>query len=76
MIATLSLLGTIALGDLLSLFLTIVIAGLIFWVLLWAIDACGTPEPFNKVLKVIIIVIAVIFLINILLGLSGTHLFR
>jgi hypothetical protein len=76
MIATLSLLGTIALGDLLSVFITLVIAGLIFWVLMWAIDACGTPEPFNKVLKVILIVVIVIFLINLLLGLSGTHLFR
>lgn len=56
---------------LVTLLITLVIGGLIFWLLFWFIGFVGLPEPFAKVAKVVIGLVAVVFLINILLGLSG-----
>ncbi len=66
----------IASSGILSLLVTLVIAGLIFWLVWWFIDYVGVPEPFNKVIRVIIGLAALIFLINLLMGLNGTPLFR
>ncbi len=66
----------IAASGLLSLLVTLIIVGLIAWLCWWFIDYVGLPEPFNKVCRVIIALVVLIYLINILLGLSGTHLFR
>jgi hypothetical protein len=60
----------------LSLFVNLVIMGLIFWLIWWFIDYVGVPEPFHRVLKVVVGLVALIFLINILLSLGGTPLFR
>lgn len=38
----------------LSLLVTLVVAGLIFWLVWWFIDYVGVPEPFNKVIRVVI----------------------
>ena len=54
-----------------SLIITLVVGALIFWVLWWGLGMIGLPEPFNKIIKVILIVAVVIFLVNILLGFSG-----
>jgi hypothetical protein len=56
---------------LLSLLVTIVIAGLIFWLIWWFIGYVGVPEPFNKVIRVILGLAVLIFLINILMTLGG-----
>lgn len=64
--------GTLLLG----LFVKLILMGLIFWLIWWFIDYVGIPEPFNKVLRVVIGLVALIFLINILLSLSGQPLFR
>lgn len=61
----------IAGSALLNMLVMLVIAGLIFWLLFWFIGFVGLPEPFAKVAKVVIGLVAVVFLINILLGLSG-----
>lgn len=55
--------------------LYIVVAAVIFYIIWWFISWVGVPEPFLKVLKVLIGLAAVIFLINILLGLIGHPLF-
>ena len=60
----------------LSLLVTLVIVGLIFWLAWWFLDYIGLPEPFNKVCRVIIGLAALLFLVNTLLRLSGTALFR
>lgn len=49
----------------------IIIAGIIFWLVNWLIGYVGIPEPFNKVAKVIVAVVAVVMLINALLMLVG-----
>jgi len=61
---------------LLSLLLTLVVVGLICYLLWWLIGFIGLPEPFNKVARVLIAVFAVIFLINLLLGFGGHPLIR
>jgi len=53
-------------------FFVLVIVALIVWVLLWALGAIGVPEPFNKVIRVVIILLACLFLVNWLLGLIGS----
>jgi hypothetical protein len=57
--------------------LYLIIAGLIFGLLWWLIGYCGVPEPFNKVARVILAVLAVFVCIGILLSLvSGQPVFR
>lgn len=42
-----------------------------FGLVWWLIDFCRTPEPFNRVLKGIVAVVAVLFLCNLILQLAG-----
>ena len=49
----------------------ILIAGVIFWLLTWLIGYCGVPEPFAKVARVVIAIVAVLVLINALLMVAG-----
>jgi hypothetical protein len=56
---------------LLNLAIIIVVAGVIFWLIWWFIDWIGLPEPFNKVAKVLVGLVALIFLVKILLSLIG-----
>lgn len=42
------------------------IVGLIFGLLFWLVDVFGCPQPLNKVLKVILTVIMVIYAISLL----------
>lgn len=63
--------------DLMTLLIQIVVFGLIMWVLWWGLGKIGLPEPFAKVATVILVLITVIFLINILLSVTGSApLFR
>jgi hypothetical protein len=49
----------------------LIILGLVFWLLWWLIGYCGIPEPFNKVARVLLAVLAAFILIGFLLGLIG-----
>lgn len=53
----------------------LVVAGIIIWLLWWALNTINPPEPFKKVGTVIIVLATVIILINILLTLVGKPLF-
>lgn len=57
--------------DLISLVIYLVILGVIFWLVWWFIGFVGVPEPFNKVLRVIVGLVAFIMILNLLLGLLG-----
>lgn len=61
---------------LISLLVWIVIVGLIFGLLWWLLDYCHIPEPFNKVVRVVLAIAAVLFLINLLLGFAGHPILR
>ncbi len=53
------------------LILQLVIGALIAVVCWWGLDKIGLPEPFNKIIRVLLVVVIVIWLCNILLALSG-----
>ena len=59
-----------------SAILYLVVLGLVFWLLWWLIEYCGIPEPFHKVAKVLLAVLAVAVICNVLLGLTGHPLIR
>ena len=60
-----------------TIFVYILIAGLVFWLLFWALDYIGIPEPFNKIARVILVILAVLVAIGILLSIAGgVPLFR
>lgn len=49
----------------------IVVAGVIFWLLNWLVSYIGIGEPFSKVAKAVIAIVAVVLLINALLTIGG-----
>ena len=63
-------------SQLLHALVYLIVVGLIFWLLWWIIGYAKVPEPFNKVLRVVLALVAVIFLINWLLGLIGEPFIR
>lgn len=52
------------------------VVGGICWLLWWLIGYIGLPEPFGKIARAVVAVFAVLFLINLLLGLSGKPLVK
>lgn len=66
-----AILAAISGEALFHLLIYIIVAGFIWWLCSWALGQAGLPEPFNKVARVILAVVAVIWLINLLLSLTG-----
>lgn len=58
--------------DLVRMLVWIIVLGVIFWLLFWGVDRIGLPEPFRKVAYAVIVIVAVLILINFLLGLTGS----
>lgn len=67
--------GSLSIEGLLSFVIYLVIVGLIFWCIWWFLGYVGVPEPFNKVIRVILGLVALIIVVNLLLGLVGSPLF-
>ena len=65
------MLAAISGNSLLTAVIWVIVAGVIFWLVNWLIEYVGIPEPFNKVAKVIVAVVAVVLLINALLVVAG-----
>ena len=61
----------ISLSGAVAVIITLLVAGLIFWLLWWLIGYCGIPEPFNKVARVVIAILAVLVVIGVLLQFVG-----
>lgn len=59
-------------SGLVGLLIWLIVIGLIFGVLWWGLAQIGIPEPFNKIARAVIIIIAVLLLVNLLLGLTGS----
>ena len=66
-----NLIAAISGDQLLHAVVWVIIAGVIFWLVNWLITYAGVPEPFNKVAKVIVAIVAVVFLVNALLIIVG-----
>jgi len=58
-------------STLLSVLIWLIVAGVIFWLITWAISYVGVPEPFNKIIRVVLALIVLIILINALLSIAG-----
>lgn len=52
---------------LLRFLLTVLVVGVIFWLLSWTIGAVGLGNPFDKLARIVLIVAAVFALINAIL---------
>lgn len=65
------MLAAINAGTLLWAFIWVVVAGLLFWFGNWTIAYIGIGEPFNKILKVILVLVAGVILVNALLTIAG-----
>lgn len=61
----------LSLGSLVSFVIHLVIAGLVLWLLWWLVQFINPPEPFRKVVQVVLAVAAVLVAIGLLLGLAG-----
>lgn len=59
-------------GALITILVIVIVAGLVYWVL----DAIPVPQPLNRFAKIAIVIIAVIALIYVLLGLGGVSIPR
>ena len=61
----------ITLSALVYVVVYLIVAGLILWLLHWLIGYVGLPEPFAKIARVILAVVAVLIAIGVLLDLIG-----
>lgn len=52
----------------------LIVVGLVAWLLWWLISYVGLPEPFNKIARVLVAVVAVILIIRFLLKITGTDI--
>jgi hypothetical protein len=59
-------------SGLVEIVITILVVGLIAWLLIFLIDYVPVPAPFNKVAKVVVMVVSVLVVIYALLGLTRT----
>ena len=54
--------------ELLNLLVTVIILGLVFYLLWWLLGVIGLPAPFNKVATVLLALAAVVILLGMLFG--------
>jgi hypothetical protein len=54
--------------SIINLIITIILLGLVFYILFWLLGKVGLPEPFNKVALVLIALAAAIVLLSVLFG--------
>jgi len=52
----------------LTLLLALVVWGLVFWIIFWGVNQIVVPEPFNKVIRVVLVLAAVVVVIGLLTG--------
>lgn len=65
------ILAAVSGGSLINGVILVIIVGIVAGLLWWLISYIGLPQPFDKVARVIVAIIVVIFLINALLSLVG-----
>lgn len=61
----------ISLSGAVQIIVQLIIAGLVFGLLFWLVDFVAPPEPFRKVAKVILAILAVLVLIGLLISFGG-----
>lgn len=58
-------------ASLITLVVWLVVIGLVFWLLTYLVDNVPLPEPFGRVAKVLLLVVAVLIVITLLLQFAG-----
>lgn len=67
----------VSISGLVSVVIYIIVLGLVFGLLWWLLDYVKPPEPFYKIAKIMLAVMAVLILCGVLLSLvTGTQVFR
>ncbi len=64
-------LAALSVGGLLPLLIQIIVVAVVFWLVNWAIGYIGIADPFAKIIRVVMALIALIYLVNLLLSLTG-----
>lgn len=59
---------------LIALLIVVLVVGIVVWLALWAIAELGVPEPFNKIARVLVILIAVLIILYRALPLLGVSI--
>ena len=62
---------SVSIDGLVEVIVYLVIVGLIFWVVWWFVGYVGVPEPFNKVIRVVMGLFALLIVISLLLSMLG-----
>jgi len=76
MILSLLVLAAISGDALISALIWLVVVALIYFVVTWGLAQFKLPEPFNTVIRVIVVLVVVFVVINVLLTLAGHPLIR
>jgi hypothetical protein len=58
-------------GALISLIIYLLVLGLLWWLVIYVLDNFPPPEPANRFIRVVIVVLFVLVAIFIILGLFG-----
>lgn len=67
----------ISLGAAIRVVMTLIVAGLIFWLLWWLLDYCQLQAPFDRIAHVVLAILAVCVIIGILYSiLTGKQIFK
>jgi hypothetical protein len=62
---------TFSISTLFTLIIVLLVVGLLIWLAFYVLDNVPIPEPFNRIIRVVIVVVAVLILIVFLLNLAG-----
>lgn len=59
--------------DLISLIVYLIVVGLIFGLVWWFLGVLAIPEPFGKIVRILVALIAFLIVLSVLLQLLGVH---
>lgn len=65
------MIAAIAASGLLGLLIQLVVAGLIFYLIVWFVNWLALPAPFGKILQALVGLAAIVFLVNLLMSVGG-----
>ena len=71
LLASVLMLAEISGDSLIHAVIVLIVLGVVFGILWWLVGYCALPEPFNKVARVLIALVAALILIGFLLDLIG-----
>ena len=58
-------------GALINLIVYLLVVGILIWLVLYVVDNIPLPEPFNRVVRVAVVVLGVLIIVLMILQLMG-----